>query len=50
MASELDRRPPPHERRVLQLAVLAGLPGSALGIAMLDKADRLGIGHTLPYA
>lgn len=35
MASEGGRAAPPHERRVLQLALLAGLPGSTLGVAFL---------------
>jgi two-component system, NtrC family, nitrogen regulation sensor histidine kinase NtrY len=30
-----DRSPPPHERRVLQLALLAGLPGVVVSLALL---------------
>jgi two-component system nitrogen regulation sensor histidine kinase NtrY len=35
MGSEHGRRPPPHERRVLQLSLLAGLPGGVLGGVLL---------------
>ena len=52
MASELGRRPPPHERRVLQLALLAGLPGGLLGVGMLWASEwslalRLGLTGTI---
>jgi two-component system nitrogen regulation sensor histidine kinase NtrY len=35
MGSEHGRRPPPHERLVLQLSLLAGLPGGVLGGVLL---------------
>ena len=37
MSPREERTPPPHERRVLQLALLAGLPGVVVSLALLWK-------------
>src|SRR5690348_5812541 len=40
MAHRREKPPAPHERRVLQLALLAGLPGIVVSLALLWRDDH----------